>query len=259
MFNENHIDASPRKGKMAGAYSSTHDYFKASFILMSYNQTISDVLTLAHEMGHSVHGYLSINEQKYLNNQYSPCIAETASEFGRFMVVDNLKENTDNEMVKKFILFNHLEELAGSIFEVGSRFFFEKSLYEAIDTGEYLDPEKVCKLFDKPRRQFFGDAIEFLPEQSYDWTWKPHYYIAQLRYYNYPYVFGELLVMALYNKYKKERKPFVSKFKAFLSSGGSKSPLDLGKEMGVDLETKDFWQMGFDEFKTILEETKKLF
>ena len=259
MFNENHVDASPRKGKVTGAYSSTHDYFKESFILMSYNETISDVLTLAHEMGHSVHGYLSINEQKYLNNQYSGCIAETASEFGRFMVVDNLKENTDNEMIKKFILFNHLEELAASIFEVGSRFFFEKSLYEAIDTGEYLDHERVCKLFDKARRQFFGDAIEFLSEQSYDWTWKPHYYIAQLRYYNYPYVFGELLVMALYNKYKKEGKTFISKFKASLSAGGSKSPLDLGKDMGVDLETKDFWQMGFDEFKTVLDETKKLF
>ncbi|MFX0171950.1 MAG: M3 family metallopeptidase, partial [Candidatus Hodarchaeota archaeon] len=259
MFDENHIDASPRKGKRAGAYCSTIEFLKEAFILMSFTESLADVGTLAHEMGHAVHSYLSIKQQKFLNNSISFCIAETASEFGRFLLVDNIRQNSDDELVKKFILFNHLETLATVIFEVGSRTSFEKSLYDAIEVGEYLDADKISELFIKARKQFFGEAIEFLPEQRFDWIWKPHYYRIDLRYYNYPYYFAELLVMSLYNKYKKEGKTFVPKFKHFLATGGSKSLLELGKEMGVDLEPKKFWQMGLNEFKTILEETKKLF
>ena len=144
-------------------------------------------------------------------------------------------------------------------FEVGSRTTFEKSLYDAIEAGEYLDAEKISDLFVKSRKKFFGGAIEFLPEQRYDWVWKPHYYRTDLRYYNYPYYYAELLVMALYNKYKKEGKAFIPKFKELLSAGGSKSSLELGKAIGIDLESKEFWQQGIKEFEALLTEAKQLF
>jgi oligoendopeptidase F len=258
MLTENHVDASPRKGKQAGAYCSLMYIAKEAFILMSFNETFYDVSTLAHEMGHAVHAYLAVEENKFLNNEVSFCIAETASEFGRFLFVDYFMEQ-DNDLLKKFILFNHLEDLATVIYEVGSRTVFEKSLYDTLEAGKYLDAETISDLFVKARKQFFGDAIEFLPEQQYDWIWKPHYYRTDLRYYNYPYYFGELLVMAFYNVYKKEGKSFIPKFKNFLATGGSKSALELGKSMEVDLEDKAFWQMGIDEFKRILNETKALF
>lgn len=258
MLNENHIDASPRKGKQAGAYCSGIRYAKEMFILMSFNETLTDVSTLAHEMGHAVHGYLAIEKVKYLNDDFMYCTGEVASEFGRFLFIDHFLEQ-DNDVLKKFILFSHLEELAISIYEVGSRTVFEKSLYDTIEAGEYLDSDRICKLFSKARKSFFGDAIEFLPEQQYDWIWKPHYYLTDLRYYNYPYYFAELQVMALYNMYKAEGKSFIPKFKNFLEAGGSKSALNLGKIMDINLEEKNFWQMGIDEFKRILHETKKLF
>ena len=259
MFEENHIDASPRKGKRAGAYCSSFKFKKEAFILMSFSETFADVETLAHEMGHAVHSYLSVNKQKPLNDALSYCIAEVASEFGRFLFVDHFLEHTQDKNVKKFILFNHLETLAIICFEVGSRTTFEKSLYDAIESGEYLDGDKISDLFVKARKKFFGDAIEFLPEQRYDWIWKPHYYRTDLRYYNYPYYYAELLVMALYNKFKKEGDKFIPQFKDLLSTGGSESALKLGKNMGIDLESKEFWQLGLKEFETILKETKKLF
>ena len=259
MFEENHIDASPRKGKRAGAYCSSFTLSKEAFILMSFTEVFSDVQTLAHEMGHAVHSYLSTKRQKTLNNAISYCMAEVASEFGRFLFVDYFLKHTEDDEVKKFILFNHLETLAVICFEVGSRTTFEKSLYDAIESGDYLDGEKISDLFVKARNKFFGGAIEFLPEQRYDWIWKPHYYRVDLRYYNYPYYYAELLVMALYNKYKKEGDEFIPKFKEFLEAGGSKSSFELGKTMGIDLESKKFWLQGMKEFETILNATKKLF
>ncbi len=225
---------------------------------MSFNESITDVGTLAHEMGHAVHAYLATEENKWLNNEVSYCTAEVASEFGRFLFIDHLLEQ-DKELLKKFITFNLLEELGMTIFEVGSRTIFEKSLYEAIEAGEYLDADKISELFTKARKAFFGEAIEFLPEQQYDWIWKPHYYLTDIRYYNYPYYFAELLVMALYNKYKKEGETFIPKFKRFLIAGWTKSTLELSKGMGVNLEEKEFWQMGIEEFRRILNETKKIF
>jgi oligoendopeptidase F len=258
MLNENHIDASPRKGKQAGAYCDGVRFAKEMFILMSYNETLTDVGTLAHEMGHAVHGYMAVEKIKCLNDDFMYCTGEVASEFGRFLFIENFMEQ-DNELLKKFIVFSHLEELAISIFEVGSRTVFEKSLYDTIEAGEYLDADKICELFSKARKAFFGDAIEFLPEQQYDWIWKPHYYLTDLRYYNYPYYFAELLVMALYNMYKTEGQSFIPKFKNFLEAGGSKSALDLGKIMDINLEDKNFWQMGINEFKRILDEAQELF
>ncbi len=258
MFEEHHIDASPRKGKRGGAFCSTNDYAKECFILQSFNDTFDDLSTLAHEMGHAIHGYLSLEAQTLLNQDISFCIAECASEFVRFLLIDKMKEVVADSQ-KSTILFNHLEDLAIVIFEVGSRTQFEKSLYSAIEAGEYLNTEKISDLFLKSRTDYFGDAIEFLPQQTYDWMWKPHYFRIDLRFYNYPYVFAELIVLALYNKFKSEGDSFKPKFKAFLAAGSSKSPQELVKDMGMDLTRKEFWQMGLDEIRVILRDVKNLF
>ncbi len=255
MFEENHIDASPRKGKRGGAFCDMNEYTNECFILQSYNETFDDLSTLAHEMGHAIHGYLMLEAQTHLNREISFCIAECASEFVRFLLIDKMKESTD-EQQKRTVLYNHLEDLAISIFEVGSRIQFEKSLYSAIEAGEYLTTEKISDLFFKSRKDYFGDSIEFLPQQKYDWMWKPHYFRIDLRFYNYPYVFAELIVLALYNKFKSEGDSFKPKFKAFLAAGSSKSPLELVKEMGMDLTTKEFWQMGLNEMRSLLEEVR---
>ncbi|MFX0208824.1 MAG: M3 family metallopeptidase [Candidatus Hodarchaeota archaeon] len=258
MFAESHIDASPRKGKRGGAFCSTNEYAKECFILQSYNETFDDLSTLAHEMGHAVHGYSCLEAQTFLNWDVSFCIAECASEFVRFLLIDKMKEIVPDPQ-KRVILFNHLEDLGIVIFEVGSRTQFEKSLYSAIEAGEYLNMDKISNLFLKSRTDYFGEAIEFLPQQKYDWMWKPHYFRIDLRFYNYPYVFAELIVLALYNKFKSEGESFKPKFKAFLAAGSSKSPQELVEDMGMDLTTKEFWQMGLNEIRAILKEVKSLF
>jgi oligoendopeptidase F len=260
MFEENHIDASPRKGKRGGAFCASDYISKECFILQSYNETFDDVGILAHELGHAIQGELVMNSQTTLNYEYSYCVGECASEFGRFLLIDKIKSSTNaDEKNRMFtLLFKNLEELCITIFEVGSRIQFEKSLYKAIESGEYLNADTISELFEKSRVDYFGDAIKFLPQQKYDWIWKPHYFRTTLRFYNYPYVFAELVVLALFNKYKKEGKSFNKKFKKFLGAGSSKSPYELINEMGMDPTTVEFWKTGFDEIRSLLEEIKQL-
>lgn len=258
MFNKNRIDASPRLGKRGGAFCATEYFCNSCFIMQSYNGTLDDVGTLAHELGHAVHGYSILKEQPFFNSEISMSVAETASEFGRFLLIEKLRNEVTDAEKKKLILYDHLEGLVMVIFEVGSRILFEKSLYDAYEKGIYLDGEKISKLFNETRYQFFGkNAMEFMEEQDWDWIWKPHYYMYSLRYYNYPYVFAELFVLSIFQKYKTEGKSFIPKFKKFLSAGSSQSPYKLALDnLDMDLTKKEFWELGFKEMRSILEELK---
>ncbi|MFW9916845.1 MAG: M3 family metallopeptidase, partial [Candidatus Thorarchaeota archaeon] len=156
------------------------------------------------------------------------------------------------------ILFTTLERLMTVVFEVTSRVRIEQGLYSAIENDIFLDAEKISKIFWHARNMYFGDAIEWLPEQVYEWCWKPHYYDVERRFYNYPYVFGELLVLALYEKYRQEGASFIPKYKAFLAAGGTKSPQEHAKEFGLDLTKREFWEAGIAEIRRLLTEFKAL-
>ncbi len=261
-FDENRIDASPRHGKRAGAFCSSDYSSQSAFILQSFNENVGSVITLAHELGHACHAHYYGKNQSYFNTDTSFALAEIASEFGSMLVTDKLLTTIENDSIKRSILFNQLLGYSGfltAVFEVGSRTYFEKSLYEAIENGKYLDPPKIADLFMESRKKYFGDAVEWLPEHKWAWCWKPHYFRTDLRFYNYPYVFAELVVLSLYGQFKKEGKEsYVPKFKKLLSAGSSKSPLELGKEIGVDMANPAFWELGIGEIRRLLEELKKL-
>lgn len=260
MFDKNRIDASPRAGKIGGAFCATEYFCNCNFILQSFNGTLDDVETLAHELGHAVNGYLLLKEQPFYNSEISMSVAETASEFGRFLLIEKLRNEVKDVQKRKMILYDHLDGLTHVVFEVGSRIIFERNLYDAFAKGIYLDGERISKLFNEARYQFFGkNSMEFMKEQDWDWIWKPHYYMYSFRYYNYPYVFAELFVLSIFQKYKIEGKSFIPKFKNFLAAGSSKSPYQLAKEiLDVDLSKKEFWELGIKEMKSVFEELKKI-
>jgi oligoendopeptidase F len=129
-------------------------------------------------------------------------------------------------------------------------------MYAAFERGEYLDGETISKYWVKGRDQMFGDAVEWLPESKWEWTFKGHYYIPRFRLYNYPYVFANLFVFALYRLYKEQGKAFVPKLKRILSAGSTTSPRELAAEIGFDISKEDFWALGMkqaEEFLTQLE------
>ncbi len=258
MFAKNHIDASPRFGKTNGAFCSGCYKLRNSYVLLTFSNNLENLYTLAHELGHATHNYYTFREQSILNSRAPMVIAETASIFGELLLTDLLLTQTQEKELKKSILGRILDGAGMAIFQVSARVFFERSLYEAIERGEYLDGETIANYWVEARDKIYGDAMEWFDEMKWEWAMKPHYFMANFRFYNYPYVFAQLFVYSLYKKYKKEGKDFIPKFKALLAAGGSKSPKELGEQMGVDITKADFWDLGLQQYAEFIDELEQL-
>jgi oligoendopeptidase F len=258
MFKKNRIDGEVRKGKRSGAFFAGWQGGKSGFILCSFNGNIGDVFTLAHENGHAVHGALMFRELSPLNTDISFGVAEVGSIFGELLLADNFiaAATTDKEKIE--VLARILDEFGMSAFQVSARYFFETDLYHAFERGEYLDGETIAKYWVKGRDKIYGEAVDWLPEMKWEWTMKQHYYRSTFRYYNWPYVFAQLFVFALYRVYKEEGKAFASKLKRILSSGSTLSPRNLAAELGFDISTKEFWAKGMEQARDFIEQIEKL-
>jgi oligoendopeptidase F len=248
MYEKHHIDAVVRNGKRSGAFCATWKKGKTAYILQSFNGNVGDVFTSAHELGHALHAYLGTRAQKPLNYEIGSCVAETGSIFGELLLADKLLAKEEDRDLKRSILARLLDEFGEAAFQVSTRVWFETMIYEALEKGIYLDGEKLSELWVKARDKMYGDAVEWLPEMKWWWTMKLHFYMPNYRYYNYPYVYAQLFVYAMYRLYKEKGKDFVPKFKALLSAGSSRSPRELAAEIGFDITKEEFWQKGIDQF-----------
>ncbi len=258
MFERRHIDGEVRKGKRSGAFCSSWLTGKSAYILQSFTGNIGDVYTQAHELGHAIHDYLGSRAQKSSNFEVGSCIAECGSIFGELLLTEQLLCKAKTVEEKQGILTNILDEFGMAAFQVSARVFFEKSLYTAIEQGDFLDGETVAKLWITAREKIYGDSVDWLKVMKWEWTMKVHYYMANYRFYNYPYVFAQLFVFALYRLYKEQGKAFVPKLKSLLAAGSSKSPRELGEDLGFNITSELFWDNGMKqakEFIKMLEET----
>ncbi len=257
MFERNHIDASVRKGKRNGAYCASWYKGKTAFILQSFTGALNEIYTLAHELGHAVHDYLAVAEQSFFNLHPGYTVAETASTFGELLMTDLLLTKAETKDEKRAILAHVLDDTGQAAFQVSARVFFEQSLYNAIENGEHLDGQTISKYWCAGRDKVYGDSVEWFDEMIWEWTMKPHYYIPNFRFYNYPYVYAQLFVFALYRVYKEEGKTFIPKFKKLLSAGGSLSPIDLANLVGLDITKPDFWKLGIKQIEEFISEFEK--
>lgn len=258
MYDKNRIDASIRKGKRNGAYCESWYRGKSAIILLSYAGNLREVFTLTHELGHAIHSYLASNEQTYFNFSPGHAISEVASIFGELLITDMLLESTNSKEEKMAILAHVLDDAGQAAFQVSARVWFEQNLYKAIENGENLDGQTISKYWVTARDRIYGDSVEWFNELIWEWTMKPHYYIPNFRFYNYPYVFAQLFVYALYQTYKKKGESFIPKFKKLLSAGGSLSPIEQGKLVGLDITKREFWELGIKQYEEFVNELEKL-
>ncbi|MEM3090669.1 MAG: M3 family oligoendopeptidase [Candidatus Bathyarchaeia archaeon] len=258
MFKRNHIDATPRYGKQHGAFCAGWYNGKTAYVLQSFNGRLHDLYTLAHELGHATHDYYCYRSQTILNTRIPMVIAETASIFGELLLTDLLLKEAKTNMEKKVVLCRVLDGAGRVIFSVTARTWFEQSIYEAIKRGEYLNHETICRYWVTARDKAYGDAVEWFNEMLSEWSITPHYYMANFRFYNYPYVYAQLFVYALYQKYMAEGKTFVPKMKQILSVGGSLSPAEIAKIAGYDITKKDFWQIGIKQYEHFLKQLEEI-
>jgi oligoendopeptidase F len=258
MFDKQHIDGEVRKGKESGAFCAQWLAGKSAYILQSFHGRRGDVYTQAHELGHAMHDYLMARAQNVTNCDVGSCAAETGSTFGELLLTERLLSKAKSREEKRAILTFILDEFGMAAFQVSARVFFEQSLYDAVKKGQFLDGETVARLWVAARDKIYGDAMEWLDVMRWEWTMKPHYYMANYRFYNYPYVYAQLFVFALYRLYKEQGKGFVPKLKGLLAAGSSKSPRELAGELGFDISDETFWEKGMkqaEEFIRMLEET----
>ncbi len=258
MFQKRRIDATPRFGKRNGAFCAGYYNGKSAFILQSFNDTISDVFTLAHELGHATHDWYMSRSQTLLNMNVPSAVAETASIFGELLLTDQLLDGAKSDSERKALLCLVLDEAGMTAFQVTARVWFEQALYASIERGEYLDYKTICSHWTNSRDRIFGDAVTWFPEMEAEWTMKPHYYMANYRFYNYPYVYAQMFVYVLYERYLEEGKEFVPKLVKALSAGGSVSPLEIGEIVGLNVAEPDFWKGGLKVFKRFIDNLERI-
>ena len=258
MHERRHIDAEVRRGKVSGAFCATWFDGQSAYVLQSFNGLVGDVYTQAHELGHAIHAYLGSRAQRPSNYEIGSCIAECGSTFGELLLTEHLLSNSSSREEKKAVLCKVLDEFGMAAFQVSARYFFEHSMYDAIKAGRFLDGQTIAGLWTAARDKIYGDAVEWLPEMRWEWTMKLHYYIPNYRFYNYPYVFAQLFVFAMYRLYLEQGEAFVPKIKALLSAGSSRSPGELAKELGFDISSEEFWQKGIDQAEEFIRQLESL-
>jgi oligoendopeptidase F len=258
MFAKNHIDAKPRFGKRNGAFCAGYYKGKSAFILGSFNGTLGDVFTMAHELGHATHDWYASRNQTPMNMAIPSIVAETASILGELLLTDHLIENAKTDRERMTVLCQILDEVGMTAFQVTARVWFEQALYDSIIKEEFLDYHTICRHWTQSRDRIFGSAVEWFPEMEAEWTMKPHYFMANYRFYNYPYVYAQMFVYALYERYLQEGKLFVPKLKKALSSGSSVSPLEIGKIVDLDVADSNFWKLGLKRFEHFIIELEKI-
>jgi oligoendopeptidase F len=196
--------------------------------------------------------------QTIMNVSVPSVVAETASIFGELLLTDLLLEEAKSDAERKAVLCLVLDEAGMTAFQVTARVGFEQALYAAIKQDYYLDYKSICGHWTAARNRIYGDAVEWFPELEAEWTMKPHYYMANYRFYNYPYVYAQMFVYSLYEKYLQEGKAFVPKLVKALSAGSSVSPVEIGKILDLDVAAPNFWNLGLKGFEHFLEELAKV-
>ena len=217
-FNKSWIHAPVSSGKSPGAFSASTVPSAHPYILVNFQGKARDVATLAHELGHGVHQYLSANKQGHFNSSTPLTLAETASVFGEMLTFKSILSNEKNVKEKKALLANKVEDMLNTVVRQISFYKFEKEIHLKRKKSE-LSVEEICSIWLKKQKESLGPSIEFDDEYKYYWTYIPHFIHSP--FYVYAYAFGDCLVNSLYGIYEDGLNNFDKKYITLLESGGS--------------------------------------
>jgi oligoendopeptidase F len=254
-FTRRWIDAASRPGKRGGAFCASTVPSVHPYVLLSYQGRPRDVQTLAHELGHGVHQYLARDRGLFAAD--TPLTtAETASVFGEMLVFQSLKEMLDDPRRRLTLVCAKIEDSFATVFRQAIMSRFEQSLHKARREEGELPAERIDELWMAANRPMFGDALRLTDDYRHWWMYIPHFIHSP--FYTYAYSFGELLVLALFEKYNSEGDTFVPAYLDLLAAGGSAPPSELLSRMGVDITAGDFWEGGLAVLSRMVAEAETL-
>jgi oligoendopeptidase F len=241
IIEKNWVDWEPRAGKRPGGFCTSSMLSKESRIFMTYNESLSDVLTLAHESGHAYHGLMMRDLRPYARG-YPMTLAETASTFGEQVLMNGVLDDPSTPDREKALILD-VQTGHGAIYllDIPVRYEFEKAFYEERPSGP-LSVSRLKELMIETQRRVLGSVLEHGGEDPYFWASKLHFYITGLTFYNFPYTFGYLLSRGLYRIFKHEGRTFLPKYEEFLRLAGSDTVENVvTRTIGEDIQKPDFW------------------
>lgn len=253
-FDGRWIDAEVRPGKTGGAYCMSLSPNHHPFILCNYTGNLRDVMTVAHELGHGLHGLLA-QKQTLLEYGSSLALAETASVFGEMLVFERLVEAETNPAAKLALIGSKIEDIFATVFRQTILTRYEQFAFTRQEK-ERLTPESLGDDWIAANRRYYGDAVEMDDNYRWGWSYIPHFINSP--FYCYAYSFGELLVLALYRMHQEQGDRFIPGYINLLERGGSGSPSELLSELGVDIADPSFWSKGFVEIERLIGKMRDL-
>ena len=255
-FAEDWIDFYPRNGKVGGAFCEALNSKKEFRVLTNFSGSFSDLVTLAHELGHGYHDFM-VHDNEPLNMEYSMPVAETASTFNENVITGYAIDHTGDEKEKLALIESQLSDTAQIMCDIYSRFLFESEVVER-RKDSFLFADELNEIMLDAQKKAYGNGLDENCLHPYMWVCKSHYYSADLGFYNYPYAFGGLFARGLFAKYKKEGSAFVENYKKMLKNTPVMSVEDVAKICGIDLTDKEFWMMSLHSYDAEIDEFERL-
>ena len=237
-FDKHYIDFYPRKGKVGGAFCANLPMIKQSRVLTNFTGSLSDVVTLAHELGHAYHG-LHIENHRPLNQDYSMPVAETASTFNENIIMNTaIKEASDEEKIA--LIESQLQDTTQIIVDIYSRYLFESAVFENREQS-FMFSKDLEEMMLSAQKEAYGDGLDQSYLHPYMWACKPHYYSTGL------------FSKGLYAIYQEKPEGFVEKYQELLRATTVSSVEDTAKVLGVDVSTPEFWKKALAEVAESIE------
>jgi len=257
-FNERWIDMSPTPGKRSGAYSNGGAYDVHPFMLLNYNGKYNDVSTLGHELGHAMHSFFSNKTQPFALANYPIFVAEVASTFNEALLNDHMLKTIGDDSVKLSLLGNYLEGIKGTVFRQTQFAEFELRMHQAAEKGQPITGDALAKLYMDITRRYYGhDAGVCIVDDyiAHEWSYIPHFYRD---FYVFQYATSFTAAEALSAKVLTGDQSATSRYLTFLSSGGSKYPIDLLKDAGVDMTTDEPLDLTVRQMNRVMDEMERI-
>lgn len=251
---EGWIDVYENKGKTSGAYS-FGSYDSYPYILLNYTDTLKDVFTIVHEMGHSMHSRYTRDAQPYIYGSHSIFTAEVASTVNESLLMQYLLNKENAPEMRKYLLNLHLEEFRTTLFRQTMFAEFEDMTHKAIENGQVLTADWMCQQYEALNAKYYGPCVESDDTIRYEWARIPHFYNA---FYVYKYATGYSAATTISQKILTEGEPAAKNYIAFLKTGESDYPIELLKIAGVDMSSPEPIEKAMKTFRSLLEEFEKL-
>lgn len=249
-FNNGWVDVYENTGKRSGAFSwgayGTHPY-----VFLNYSDTLNDVFTVIHEMGHAMHTYYSNANQPYIYAGYKIFVAEVASTCNEAILMQYMLKNTDDEKKKRYLLNHFFEQFKGTLYRQTMFAEFEMEAHAKAEHGEVLSAESLCAMYKKLNEKYFGPDMVIDDEIALEWARIPHFYTP---FYVYQYATGYSAAIAISTKILAGDEQVIAGYRKFLSGGSSMHPIELLKLCGIDMTRPDVVQEALDVFGELLKQ-----